>query len=54
MSACYTIQINLFLSEVSDLQPKTIWKTWPSNPISDLHLSSKYIQVGDVASSPDW
>lgn len=54
MPACYTIQINLFLSEVSDLLPNTIWKTWLFNPISDLHLSSKYTQVGDVASSPDW
>lgn len=54
MSACYTIQIYLFLSEVSDLLPETIWKTWLFKPISDLHLSSKCTQVGDVASSPDW
>lgn len=54
MSACYTVQINLFLSEVSDLLPETIWKTWPFNPVWDLQLSSKYSQVGDAASSPHW
>lgn len=54
MSACNIIQINLFLSEVSDLLPETIWKTWPFNPISDLHLSSKHTQLGHAASSPDW
>lgn len=54
MSTCYTVQINLFLSEECDLQSPTIWKTWPINPICDLHLSSKHAQVQHTVSGPGW
>lgn len=54
MSTCYTVQINLFVSEASDLLSRIVWKTWPFYPVKELHLSSKHAQVQYAALSPGW